>query len=298
MLILDRISDGDVHTLADFAELLCLLKPDRVLSADDLDDHLVDVCGEERGARPLSDAFAHMTWRAAAFEAYYPFAVANNQQSIISPDDLTAAQRVYVFLLLCANLPFLGPPYNPLTDAFERLAHIALKRVSPATAEVRTFGKNNAEYTGNKSERLHKLAVDLGCRPAVDPTKFRSRDSGDGGIDLAGWLELDAHESENKITFLAQCACSRSAWPTKQFEISRGSIGKLFNPTTPWLELLCIPICFRNNNGRWAVDSEVGEIVMIDRLRLLQFIDPETDLAATQPPPLLDQFLQSRLEMA
>lgn len=297
MLNLNRITDGDIHTVADFAELLCLLKPDRVLSADDLDDHLVDVCGEQRGARPLGDVFAHMTWRATAFDAYYPFTMATNQQSITAPDDLTVAQKTYVFLLLCANLPFIGLPYNPLTDAFERLAHLALERMWPAKATVKNFGKNNTDYVGSKSERMHKLALDIGCRPTVDPTRFRPRDSGDGGIDLVGWLELDAHEGENKLTCLAQCACSRTDWPGKQFEISRGSIGKLFNPTTPWLEMLCIPICFRDNNGRWAVDAEVGEIVMIDRLRLLQFIEPEVDLAAIAPPQLLDNFLQSRLEV-
>lgn len=297
MLVLNRVTDGDIHTLADFAELLCLLKPDRVLSADDLDDHLVDECEEQRGARPLGDAFAHMTWRATAFGEYYPFAIADNQQSIEASDDLTAAQQTYVFLLLCANLPFVTAPYNPLTDAFERLAHIALKRMWPSKAEIKTFGKNNADYHGNKSERMHKLALDLGCRPTIDPTKFRPRDNGDGGIDLAGWLELDRHESENKLTCLAQCACSRSNWPSKQFEISRGSLGKLFNPTTPWLEMLCIPVCFRNNNGRWAWDAEIGGIVMIDRLRLLQFIEPEADLPASNPPPILNDFLQSRLEM-
>jgi len=81
MLDLNRITDGDIHTLADFAELLCLLKPDRVLSADDLDDHLVDVCDEQRSSRPLGDAFAHMAWRQVAFDAYYPFTVALNQRN-------------------------------------------------------------------------------------------------------------------------------------------------------------------------------------------------------------------------
>lgn len=288
MLVLDRLTDGDVHTLADFAELLCLLKPDRVLSADDLDDHLVDACQERRGARPIGDAFAHMEWRAAAFRAHYPFTISANQQAIAAADDLTAAQQAYVLLLLCANLPFTGAPYNPLTDAFERLAHLALKRMLPARASVKTFGKNNVDYVGDKSEKMRKLALDIGCRPTVDPAKFRLRDSGDGGIDLAGWLDLDAHESENKLTCLAQCACSRTDWPRKQFEISRASIGKLFNPTTPWLEILCIPICFRNNNGRWAIDAEVGEIVMIDRLRLLQFIEPDEDLRAITPPSHLE----------
>ncbi len=295
MLALDRVRDGDIHTLADFAELLCLQRPDRVLSADDLHDHLVDVCGEERGDRNLGDAFAHMTWRSAAFVDNYPFQIAGNQQSISASDALTKGQEAYVFLLLCANLPFIGAPYNPLTDAFERLAHLVLKRMWPDKAEIRSFGKNNSTYAGNKSLRLRTLAADLGCRPTIDSTKFRSRDSGDGGIDLAGWLELDAFEAANKFSCLAQCACSREEWSSKQFEISRGSIGKLFNPTTPWLEILFIPICFRDNNGRWAFDSEVGEIVMIDRLRMMQFVEPQVDLASINPPPTLTNFLGSRL---
>lgn len=296
MLNLNRVADGDIHTLADFAELLCLLKPDRVLSVDDLDDHLFDECDEQRGSRPLGDVFAHISWRAASFEMHYPFSVAANQKSISAPEDLTTAQQIYVFLLLCSSLPFVGAPYNPLTDAFERLAHRALERMWPIKATIKTFGKNNSDYVGSKSERMHKLALDIGCRPTVDRHSFRRGDGGDGGIDLVSWLELDSYETENKFSCLAQCACSRSDWPNKQFEISRGSIGKLFSPTVPWLEMLCIPICFRDNNGRWAVDAEVGEIVMIDRLRLLQFIEPEEDLSAINPPHILNDFLQSRLD--
>lgn len=298
MLVLDRITNSDIHTLADFAELLCLLKPDRVLSAEDFDDHLVDACGETRGNRPLGDTFAHMTWRASAFGEHYPFVVASNQQSISASDPLTEQQRVYVFLLLCANLPHVARnEYKQLTDAFERLAHCALRRMWPSTGEVRAFGKNNAQYTGSKAQRMHALALELGCRPNVDSSKFRVGDSGDGGIDLAAWLELDDHEAENKFSALAQCACSRDDWSRKQFEVSFGKLGKLFNPTTPWLELLCIPICFRDNNGRWAVDGDLANVILIDRPRLLRYLDLPADWEAIEPPSILDVFLQERIEL-
>ncbi len=298
MLMLDRVTDGDIHTVADFAELLCLLKPDRILSVEDLEDHLVDTCGEVRGRRSLGDVFSHMTWRASAFRDYYAFSVANNQQSISAPDGLAIKQQAYVFLLLCANLPYLERKhYKTLTDAFERAAHLALRRMWPQSAEVRAFGKNNAQYVGTKSERLHKLAVDLGCRPSIDPAKFRTGDAGDGGIDLAAWLTLDDHEGENKFTCLAQCACSRDEWTSKQFEISVGRLGKLFNPTSPWLELICIPICFRNNNGRWYLDSEVADKILIDRYRLLRLIQPDEDWVRIDPPAILSDFLNSRLEV-
>lgn len=304
MLMLDRLVDYDIHTIADFAELLCLLKPDRVLSSEDLEDYLVDECGEQRGVRSIGDAFAHMAWRAKAFGDRYPFAVASNLQSIcvsndpMLQDELTAAQELYVFLLLCSNLSYVGPPYNQLTDAFERLAYLALKRMWSARADVRLFGKNTSQYSGTKSARLHKLATEMGGSPNVDPTKFRLGDGGDGGIDVVGWLDLDAHEARNKVTFLAQCACSRSDWPNKQLEITRTRIGQLLNPSVQWLEILCTPICFRDNNGRWAYGS-VAEIVMIDRLRLVEFIDPESDMGVggINPPPALKEFLECRMEI-
>ena len=115
---------------------------------------------------------------------------------------------------------------------------------------------------------------------------------------MAAWLELDQHESENKFTALAQCECSRDYWSGKQFEISHGNLGKLFNPTTPWLELLCIPICFRNNNGRWAVDGDVADVILVDRPRLLQFLELPGDWREIDPPPALEAFLEERLEVA
>lgn len=298
MLKLKSVTDGDLHTLADFSELLCLLKPDRVLSSEDLSDHLVDECNEARGARNLADAFAHMRWRTVAFGEHYPFEMAENQQSISAPDHLNDAQRAYVLLLLCANLPYAGQAHtHALTDVFERMAHCALKRIWPAAGEVRTFGKNNAQYTGSKSERLHQLATDLGGRPAVDPTKFRVGDSGDGGIDLAAWVKLDDYLAENQFSGLAQCACSRDNWSSKQYEVNGGRLGKLFNPTTPWLEIMCIPVCFRDNRGHWAVDADVGNVVLIDRLRLLRNLDLPGDWGVINAPPVLTTFLASRLDL-
>ena len=296
-MILNRVTDSDLHTLADFAELLCLLKQDRVLSVEDLEDHLVDICEEARGSRPIGDAFSQIQWRSVAFGDFYPFSIADNQQSISSPDNFTRRHETYAFLLLCSNLSYVARPYTPLTDAFERLAHRALKRMWPATAEVRTFGKNNAEYQGTKAQRMYRLAQDLGCRPTVDQTKFRVGDSGDGGIDLAAWLELDDFLTEHKFSALAQCACSRDGWSAKQYEINNGKLRNLFNQTTPWLEIMCIPLCFRDNNGRWAIEGDVGDTILIDRLRLLRYLEPTDDWAEIEPPQAFADFLNMRMDL-
>ena len=101
MLTLDRPRDSDTHTAADFAELLCLIQPDRMLSQADLADHIRDagaggdvdeLIGEPkreqscRDEEQLDDTFAHLVWRTGAFGDGYPF-------SIVSGDNVLRERR-------------------------------------------------------------------------------------------------------------------------------------------------------------------------------------------------------------
>ena len=126
---------------------------------------------------------------------------------------------------------------------------------------------------------------------------FRGGDGGDGGIDLAGWLEMDLHEPKNKMSILAQCACSREEWVKKQTEISSVRLANMLSPTAPWIECLFSPVSFRDNSGQWAVPSSVANIVLIDRLRLLNSISLPDDLAAVGVPATVQGYLQQRLEL-
>ena len=300
MLDIDRPRDSDIHTIADFAELLCLLNIDRICSRETISDHILGT-GSPRGSVPsgleLDDCFGHLEWRVNAFGADYPFAFSTPGRVISAPEDLTPRQKLYAFLLLCSNLPFTSRPYNPLTDAFERISIRVLKNVWPVGGMVKAFGKNEAEYAGAKWERINALAKDIGAHPGCHEGSFRDRDTGDGGIDLAAWLRLDSFEKRNIPSALGQCACSRDQWPKKQAEISCDVLGNNIRPSHRWMQLMFIPHCFRNNRGDWAFDGEVTMSVVFDRLRIMSQLPGDVDWDGIAPPQVFNDFLDFRFDL-
>lgn len=297
MVTLDQPRDSDVHTLCDFAETLCLLTPDRICSRESLRDHIHDEGTVRVTEEALEDCFTNLQWRQIAFGASYPFALAVNGRSFSAPEHLSDQQRLYCFLLLCSGLPFTQRPYNPLTDAFERVSLLALRAASPRGSSVRAFGKNETEYTGTKWERINTLGAEIGGEGRCSEQTFRGRDSGDGGIDLVAWLPLDDHERRNVPSALAQCACSRSDWSAKQSEISDNRLGNLIAPTHRWLQALFIPHCFRDSTGKWAVPGDVGQTVLFDRLRIVKQIGTNVDWGSINVPPVFEDFLAQRLAL-
>lgn len=296
MLLLDKPRDKDLHSLADFAELLCLLNPDRTCSRETISDQIRDVGDGRIEDVELDDCFAHLAWRASAFEEHYPFTL-NAERVITAPDDLSSPKRLYVLLLICSNLPFFDKRDGSLTDVFERISLLALKGIFPTTATVRAFGKNSSEYKGAKYERINQLAQDLGGAGGCKPDTFRLKDTGDGGIDLVAWLQLDEFEKRNMPTALAQCACSRNDWSGKQTEISQTRLGSYIHASSPWMEILFMPHSFRDNHGCWAVLGDIGMTIILDRLRIIKQIGTNIDWAAINPPKLFHDFLKERLDL-
>ena len=297
MVKLDKPRDTDVHTLCDFAEMLCLLTPDRVCSRESIRDHVRDVGEAKVSDEDLDDCFTNLQWRQLAFGADYPFTLAGDGRTFHAPEDLSERQQMYAFLLLCSGLPYTSRPYNPLTDAFERVALVAFKSAWPTDGVIRAFGKNETEYIGPKWQRLNTLAENIGSEGRCNEHTFRARDQGDGGIDLAAWVELDEHERKNIPSALAQCACSRDEWSAKQTEISADRLGNSIHATHRWMQVLFIPQCFRDSRGRWAVPGEIGQIVLFDRLRIVKQLRGHVDWTAINPPPLFSTFLAQRLDL-
>jgi hypothetical protein len=141
---------------------------------------------------------------------------------------------------------------------------------------------------------MNKLGADIGGKPQLSDKSFRGNDSGDGGIDLVSWLSLDIFEPQNIPSLLGQCACSREEWSVKQSEISASRLAHLLVPTHPWIEAIFIPLCFRDNSGRWAVPGDVARAVVVDRLRMIGFIDASARLAALPIPAVVDEVLAYR----
>lgn len=296
MIILDKPRDSDIHTLADFSELLCLVTQDRVCSRETISDQIKDVGESKVREADLDDCFSHIEWRSQAFGDYYPFTIDTHSRTFSAPENLSDKQRLYSLLLLCANLPFLENR-ETITDAFERIALVALKSSWPTPAKVRAFGKNETDYIGAKWERINTLASQIGGRGLCTEGTFRTKDSGDGGIDLVAWLDMDPFEPRNIPSALGQCACSRNDWVTKQTEISRDRLNGSIHPSHPWMQVIFIPHSFRNNHGAWAVDGEIASTIIFDRLRILNNFADAIDWNYLSPPPLFNNFLDHRLEL-
>lgn len=294
---LNHPRDSDTHTIADFTEILCLLTQDRFCSGDNVRDHIRDD-GDKRppSEDAMIDTFSQLQWRASAFGDYYPFTLRSSGRVLHAEENLTEKQKIYAFLLLCANLPFISDGLQSLTDSFERASKIVLERIWPAAGTVKAFGKNETDFIGTKWERLNLLGMKIGGDPHLLQEQFRPRDTGDGGIDLVAWHELDTHENRHIPSALAQCACSRTEWSSKQSSISAGRLGRHLRPTHPWMEMIFIPHCFRNNAGKWAYDFDIGEPIVMDRLRLTLNLN-EGDIQHIAFPQVFQDFLNERLSL-
>lgn len=297
LMNLNKPRDSDIHTLCDFAELLCITAIDRVCSRENIADQIRDV-GESRVSDgDLDDCFAQVRWRASAYGTQYPFVLDAHGNALSAPEDLSDAHKLYVFLLLCANLPFFEGGTGGLTSAFERVAMLAFRAVWPANGVARAFGVSETVYTGAKWQRLNQLAGDIGGTGLCNANTFRPRDSGDGGIDLVAWHDLDGYEKQNIPSALAQCACSRDQWSPKQTEISPDRLINMIHPTHTWNRLMFIPQSFRDNRGKWAVPGEVAEVILFDRLRIVKQLGETIDWAHINPPTLFADVLTERRDL-
>lgn len=270
--ILDKPRDSDIHTLADFAEILCLTDLDGESGTEAVHDQIFDNSGKKLSEETLQSLMSHLSWRKEAFGKFYPFNIHKNNFDLES--ELSRKHKLYFNLLMCANLPFLDRSlHKEFTDTFEIIAQKAFRELWSPLGEVTSFGKNNSAYTGTKPERLNKLFSDIGNRGHFSPDFFRASDSGDGGIDLAAWIQLDKYQPTHFFSALAQCACSRTEWTNKQFEIKLDRFMSHAQITNKWSEILFTPLCFRGNNGEWAVSAEVSNGILFDRLRIINLLE-------------------------
>lgn len=298
MINIDKPRDHDIHTLCDYAELICLLTEDRTCSREAISDQGRDVGETEFQDNFLDDCFNQIQWRVKEFGEFYPFSLSAHARSFSAPELLTEKQNLYALILLCANLPFVQEKRGSLTEAFERISFLALKTFWPAKGTVKPFGKNESEFTGTKWERINKLADEIGGIGSSSASSFRKGDSGDGGIDIAAWMTFDSsNEKRNIMSALAQCACSRTDWSSKQSEISFDRLSNLIHPTHRWNQILFIPQCFRDNRGFWAVPGEIGQTILFDRLRIISQFSDSVNWSVIAPPEIFQTFLEKRFDL-
>jgi hypothetical protein len=309
----------DAHVWVDFIELLCLVNIDRTAVRGDVldrvrsfdddlpegvdpdtdetndDSSLEDAFLENSGISDHSPAatndkwagyadgwFRHLSYRSKAFHEAYPFTLASTADVLQLKENLTAAQKLYIFLLLCANLRYCIKSKSALTKTFEQLSKEAMKSFLSNKAEVYIFGTSETDdkkYSGNLYQKIEKLAKDLGEIVTAKESDFPPSDTGDGGLDLVAWVSMGDTNSHRMVVF-GQCACT-DEWPAKQHSSGADRWRGHLTLSSGITNVLFIPHCFRGADGEWHKKSDISS-VMVDRQRFLFALAGQENLLETK----------------
>lgn len=292
------------HLLADLAELLLVVQYDNLeqlsqakleliakempLSADDdeLDDddnnpepHAIDK--HDAVDRFIEDCWQQLEYRQAVFGEFYPFKIEGTQLKW-REGPRTERQCVYAFLLICSRLrsfKIKGYPQGA-ARAFTRICREALEAVSGRTASVRVFDWNSDDrrnhFGSDLRKAMKKLAGDLGAHFINEVEINKLSSSGDYGLDLVSTHHF-SDGACGSYNIFGQCGAQEREWPSKTLEAHPIKFQGLFTLLNQPDNLMFIPISFRDANGSWVAGHRTSGCLLIDRLRILQLIDPYWD---------------------
>lgn len=291
---------------ADYAEICCIASKDRSLSKHDLvrtmdttedinaDAETVEVNDGEphdplivkkrHGAskrdkyeRHANDIFMHLKGRETMFGAHYPFALNSKSGELELAKKLSEAQWLYLALLLCSNLRYFLKSKAALTSGFEVIAFHALKALLP-DSEVRLVGTTHkgrsghlATKTQKKIDKLQAISDAVKSALLAQEEEFADEDTGDAGVDIIAWMELDRTGISRDFVIFGQCACSKEEWIKKQSESSYSNWSKIIRLAAANINMMFVPFTPRKENGAWERGQiRSGEAIWIDRLRIIQ----------------------------
>lgn len=278
----------DSFIWTDFVELRALIHPDRCFSRGDLDSL-------ERRCRDFGQGFnVEKRWREIVdfsgirnleFRKSYPFVVSDDADTISFLYDGSHPQKTYIGLLIASCMRnILNNRKAEIARAFEETCFNLFEKLMPTGAEIRaTWANGGAEapYKGTLYEKMKAIADDIRCTPNFEERDFKENDTGDGGIDLIAWHPMADDRPGIPIAF-AQCGCSKDDWRFKQLEASPIKHYSSLPVMHPWATYYFLPIDLRFPDSGWAYKHDIGQAIIVDRLRVLRLID-QYDLYANLP---------------
>src|SRR5262249_30233684 len=141
-----------------------------------------------------------------------------------------------------------------LTTFFELLGVDVVQGYLGDRARVEMFGTSTDAvdaplFHGSLWQKLQILERELRAR-IVPSSEDEVADAGDFGIDVVAWFPFADDIEGRFITVLAQCACGKQ-WSPKMSEPTADALVETIRFTTPVVNLLLIPYCFRTAEGEW-----------------------------------------------
>lgn len=336
VLALDNVPEGtDLHSWADWLELLCLANKDGLVSkADVLDrwverdavdpepegedevpedfdeaadnlDRVIDAPlgsnrdhhRHEKQVQRIDDAFRHIRYRVATFGAAYPFQI---RGTTLVRRPLSPTREFYAFLLFASGKQWLTRQADrtAVEKAVERLAAAAVRRWLPGEMEVHVFGtsrKKQDRYTGDLPARILAFAQDINESRLLGEEAYRDGNYGDGGLDVVAWRR-PLDGAPGTLVVFAQATTERK-WANKQGDASWDKWRQRLTFKCPPLSVLVIPFCFRTPVGAWYLESEVQTMVL-DRVRLVALMRRDRSRASDLPAQFLQEALSYREAVA
>lgn len=272
-------SSADPLFWTDFVELRALIHPDRCYSRGDL----LGLLKRNRDTSPARSAPGdEARWRdlinfagarTQEFGLAYPFSVSDDCDTLAFSGAESVEQHAYLRLLMSSLMRhFPRTRTSEIGRFFEEVSHAVFRRLMPEGTQVHptwASGGEEARYKGPIFEKMTMIAKDIRCSANFQERDFKPNDTGDGGIDIIAWHPM-ADDREGIPLAFAQCGCSKDDWKFKQLEASPAKHYRQLPAMHAWATYYFLPLDLRHADGDWAYKSDIGQAIIVDRLRLLR----------------------------
>lgn len=266
---------NDTFLWADYIEVLAITHPDKCFSKGDLSGLSRRLATTDRKINyeeRWRDFVNFVNTRVVSYGDFYPFEISQDQDTITFNFNGSPEQHAYVGLLIASSLRLVETGVQVIGNQFEEASLEVFKALQPAGAEVRATwagGGTTVTYTGTLFEKMQQIARDIRCTANFEEDDYHPRDRGDGGIDLIAWHPMEDSRGAIPISF-AQCGCSTTDWTFKQLEAHPAKHIARLPVTHPWAAYYFMPLDLRKVNGDFAKKSDIGQAIIVDRLRILK----------------------------
>jgi hypothetical protein len=305
------------HIYADFIELVALLSfKDEVTTSDILDrfndenitinedNDVVDVNNSEideigsnssriddKKTEVITGYFDILEYRADFWGIDYPFYIKNRVIHLKS--DLTDKNKLYLLLLISAQLEYFTLFIPELSNEFEKLSYQCLCSFLPSKAIIKQFGKHS-DYSGSAESKIRQLAKDMNLTVReIEIKSISPHNCQEKGLDLIGWIPF--HDKiPNFLSILGQCACGKD-WTEKQLETDRYENYFDFYKNKP-IHSIFIPYDLNTSTNSFFQTGDICKVLVFDRRRILEYIKDSSVFNKLTSSKIVEQCINYRLD--
>lgn len=275
------ISDDKLNYFADLVEIIALISKMEITVGEVLDRFYetnlltrrdnYEAESSDKNESWIKEIFTLLELRANTYLGNYPFEFVKTTDSITLKTKLSEIHKLYIQLLLSANLPFFDQLEPKLTTDFENISYHSLKSYLSDNPNVKKFGKKT-EYAGtNAVGKIKKLAKDIIIEFSEDDLEQVNKyNSNEKGLDVVAWFPFNDNWG-NLLVFLGQCACVNKDWHKKRQDAIPYEHFFKFKGIRP-IHILFIPHSLTKERGFYS-SIHISDTLLFERKRIIDNFD-------------------------